>query len=291
MSKKTGLTRDTIDKFYTKKKVAEKLIKNTKKLIKDIDLIIEPSAGDGSFLYGLDKHFKEIEVLSYDIKPDHKDIKAQDYLKIDKKLIKKWKDRKVLVIGNPPFGRQSSMAKKFIKINCEFAKYVAFILSKSFKKPSMYNSFPKLYHKIYEEDVPDNSFLLDGKDHNVPCVFQIWELKNYEREKEIKYVPEGFEFTKKNDATFSFRRVGVNSGTVDKNTDKSEQSHYFVKLLENNKQVIKELSKYKWDFNDTIGAKSISKNQLTHVLNEIIKDEKMECEIEFIEDDIYKLNL
>jgi len=44
-------------------------------------------------------------------------IKKQDYLSIDLDLIKRWKKKKVLVIGNPPFGRQSSMAKKFIKLN------------------------------------------------------------------------------------------------------------------------------------------------------------------------------
>jgi predicted RNA methylase len=284
MERKTGLNRDTTDKFYTKKSVAEKYIKITKNLVKNIDLIIEPSAGNGSFLQGLNKHFANIKILAYDIKPDHKDIKKQDYLDIDNKMVKEWKTKNVLVIGNPPFGRQSSMAKKFIKFNCKFSKYIAFILSKSFKKPSMFNVFSNYYHKIFEEDIDDNSFLLENKDYNVPCVFQIWELKEYEREKEIKYVPKGFEFTKdKDDATFSFRRVGVNSGIVDLNIDKSEQSHYFIKLKKNNKDVIKELSNYKWDFNDTIGAKSISKNQLTKILNEIIKANKIIYKIELIE--------
>ena len=42
-------------------------------------------------------------------------------------------------IGNPPFGRQSSLAKKFIKhiCSCDKTKTIAFILPKSFKKDSL----------------------------------------------------------------------------------------------------------------------------------------------------------
>ena len=126
------------------------------------------------------------------------------------------------------------------------------------------------------DSAPAHFALPSGTD--VPCVFQIWELKEIERDTEIKYIPNKFIFTKDKDiASFSFRRVGVNSGKVDLNTDKSEQSHYFIKLDKNinNKPIIKTLSKYEWDFNDTIGAKSISKNQIIKVLNEIIlKEEK-----------------
>ena len=48
----TGLKRNTIDKYYTKNDVVElciKSIKDTIQIQKD-DLIIEPSAGNGSFI-------------------------------------------------------------------------------------------------------------------------------------------------------------------------------------------------------------------------------------------------
>ena len=35
-------------------------------------------------------------------------------------------------IGNPPFGPQSSLAKKFIKESCEFCETIAFVSSKEF---------------------------------------------------------------------------------------------------------------------------------------------------------------
>ncbi len=56
MKKQTkGLTRDTIDKYYTKEVVVEQsldLVKRHLKLNRD-DLIIEPSAGNGSFIEGI----------------------------------------------------------------------------------------------------------------------------------------------------------------------------------------------------------------------------------------------
>ena len=87
--------------------------------------------------------------------------------------------KKIHIIGNPPFGRQSSLAIKFIKNLVNIAIVCLFILPKSFKKDSMKKHFPLEYHLIFEFDLPENSFIVDDKEHNVPCVFQIWEKKKY----------------------------------------------------------------------------------------------------------------
>ena len=63
----------------------------------------------------------------------------------------------------------------------------------------------------------------------------------------------------------SFRRVGVNAGVMDIQTEKkSKQSHYFIKFL-NNKSVsenIELLSSIVFESNNTVGPKSISKQEL-----------------------------
>jgi len=68
--------------------------------------------------------------------------------------------------------------------------------------------------------------------------------------------------------------VGVYAGNIDKNTkDKSFQSHYFIKFT-NNKSVdenIKLLEKIKFEFNNTVGPKSISKQELIKEFNKCIK--------------------
>ena len=121
-----GLQRDTIDKYYTKINVVEECKMEILKYIAihENDLIIEPSAGNGSFI----KMIKELTMNHkfYDLIPENKEIIQQDFLILDvSEIIKSYK--KVHIIGNPPFGRQSSLAIKFIKKCCEFADTISFI--------------------------------------------------------------------------------------------------------------------------------------------------------------------
>ena len=37
------------------------------------------------------------------------------------------------------------------------------------------------YHLLYEYELPKNSFFVGEKIHDVPCVFQIWEKKDFEQ--------------------------------------------------------------------------------------------------------------
>jgi hypothetical protein len=96
--------KNTNDMYYTKEEVAKECINNIKKEIEDSEMYqwFEPSAGNGVFL--LDG------CVGLDIEPKHKNIIKQDFLTYVPKF-----DKKILVYGNPPFGKQSSLAKKFIK--------------------------------------------------------------------------------------------------------------------------------------------------------------------------------
>ena len=68
-----------------------------------------------------------------------------------------------------------------------------------------------------------------------------------------------------------FRSVGVNAGTISTEiNNKSIQSHYFIKFL-NNKTVdenIKKLENIQFNFNNTVGPKSISKPELIKEFNQ-----------------------
>lgn len=269
----TGLKRDTIDKYYTKLDIVEncKVQIENHINIKKNDLIIEPSAGNGSFI----KIIKELtkNYKFYDLIPENKEIIKQNFLLLNiDKIIEPYK--KIHIIGNPPFGRQSSLAIQFIKKCCEFANTISFILPKSFKKDSNKAKFDKFFHLIYEKDLPENSFSVNGKDCDVPCVFQIWKKKKTERIIPDKIEPKNFKFVNKTEYhDISFRRVGVYAGKIDKKMDdKSIQSHYFIKFT-NNKSVndnIKLLEKINFDFNNTVGPKSISKQELIKEFNKYI---------------------
>jgi len=269
-----GLARNTIDKFYTKPNIAKLCTNALKKHIKinAADLIIEPSAGNGAFIGEL--KMLTCEHRFYDIEPDHEEIIKQDFLEFDYSRDKETYS-KIHVIGNPPFGRQSSVAIRFIKKSCEFCDDCSFILPKSFKKNSLKRAFPPNFHLIYEIDLPSNSFLVDGVEHDVPCVFQIWEKKKTTRVQDEKLEPINFEFVKKTEKPdISFRRVGVNAGKIDIDVkEKSIESHYFIKFT-NDQSVaenIERLSVIEYTFDNTVGPKSISKQELISKFNPLLE--------------------
>uniref|UniRef100_A0A6C0EKE0 Uncharacterized protein n=1 Tax=viral metagenome TaxID=1070528 RepID=A0A6C0EKE0_9ZZZZ len=276
-----GLKRNVIDKYYTKTEVVDLCIETIKNKI-NIDnehLIIEPSAGNGAFIDGIKTLCDNYKF--YDKEPEHDDIDKQDYLELEFEAFEKYEKKHI--IGNPPFGRQSSLAIKFIKHSCKFCNTISFILPKSFKKDSLKKHFPLHFHLIEEKDLPTNSFLVNDIEYDVPCVFQIWEKKEEKRIVSDKLVPIGYSFkTMKEDENLicdiSFRRVGINAGVVDTNiSGKSKQSHYFIKFdniddfdTNQKEEFIKKFKNIKFSSSEnTVGPKSISKQELIREFNKI----------------------
>ena len=274
MKQTKGLQRNTIDKYYTNPSTVNLCIENIKKYVipNDFDVIIEPSAGNGAFIAGI-KSLTYNQIF-YDIEPENEEIIKQDFLTLDIRETGLYgTQNKIHIVGNPPFVRQSSLAIQFIKKSCEFADSISFILPKSFKKDSLIKKVPLNFHRIFEVDLPDNSFIVNGDAHNVPCIFQIWVKRSYNRDVIEQIEPLNFHFVKKTEnPDISFRRVGVNAGTINTDCDKSIQSHYFIKFT-NDKSVadnIMRLSTITFDFNNTIGPRSISKQELIQMFNQLL---------------------
>lgn len=273
MIEKTGRKRNTIDKYYTKDIVVDMCLNLVKKYIKinTDDLIIEPSAGNGSFIPGIKLLTNNYKF--YDLEPENEEIIKQDYLLYN---FSNFSKSKIHIMGNPPFGRQSSLAIKFIKKSCDFCDSVSFILPKSFKKESLKKKFPLNFHLVVEKDLPYKSFLVDDIEHDVPCIFQIWEKKTFNRDVNKKLDAVNFMFVKKTEnPDISIRRVGVNAGIIDQNIDqKSIQSHYFIKFT-NDKTIadnINKLSVISYEFNNTVGPKSISKQEIICKFNPLLNN-------------------
>jgi hypothetical protein len=271
-NQKKGLKRNTIDKYYTNDRVVDICINKIKEcLVIDPSehLIIEPSAGNGSFIKGI--RTLSDHCLFYDLEPENPDIIKQDYLEYD--ITDKFNN--IHVIGNPPFGRQSSLAIKFIKKSCEFCNSISFILPLSFKKESLKKHFPLQFHLICEYDLPKYAFLVNNQSYDVPCVFQIWEKKSHTRNVTEKQKPKNYAFVKKIDnPDISFRRVGVNAGTIDVNSqDKSEQSHYFIKFGHTfSTKLMEDIKNIQYPGKDhTVGPKSISKQEIIKQFNQLFE--------------------
>jgi hypothetical protein len=140
--------------------------------INTFDLIIEPSAGDGSFL----NQIECINKIGIDILPEDNNIIKQDFLYYTPPLNK----HNILIIGNPPFGKIGSLAIKFFNHSSQWANVIAFIIPKTFRKISVQNKLNKKFHLIYDEDIPNKPCCFTPA-INIKCCFQIWEKKNIER--------------------------------------------------------------------------------------------------------------
>ena len=75
-----GLNRNTIDKYYTKNNIVELCLNfiNNNIDINNDDLIIEPSAGNGSFILAIKSLTNNYKF--YDLEPENDEIIKQDYL-------------------------------------------------------------------------------------------------------------------------------------------------------------------------------------------------------------------
>jgi len=254
-----------LEKFYTKDEVSSFCI--SKLDFRDYDRIVEPSAGSGSFSKKLDKN----KIVSLDILPEDESILQFDFFdyKFDNSL-------KTIVVGNPPFGRQSSLAFKFINHAASFdcVKTIAFILPKSFKKESSHKKINNFFWLKEEYDLGEKSFCYGIENVDIPCVFQIWERKDVVRIYEKRNL-NSFSFVKKKEEPdFSIRRVGFYAGKGFLNCEtKNENSHYFIKLNDsgNLEKTINNLNRVVWAHNNTVGSRSISKDEIIDVLENIIK--------------------
>ena len=131
-----------LDQFYTKPKVVKKCLETLD--LQKYDVIVEPSAGEGSF-FNIAQHNNKI---GYDLEPKSDKIERCDFLIKNLNFLN---GKKVLFFGNPPFGRNSSLALKFIKKCCEYGDTVAFILPKGFVvKHKLVKLSPELQQQLFE---------------------------------------------------------------------------------------------------------------------------------------------
>lgn len=163
-----------LDKFYTKESVV-------KVCLSCLDLaqyswILEPSAGAGAFL----DYLPPEKSIGIDLRPEPQ---RKDIIKMDFFTSRPYSDGTCLVVGNPPFGKNCSLAIKFFNHAACFADKIAFILPRTFRKVSVINCLDDNFHLTKEVVLGDNSFFLpdNNLDYDVPCIFQVWEKREEKR--------------------------------------------------------------------------------------------------------------
>ena len=164
-----------LDKFYTLPIYSKRCIDKVFQMYETVawDLIVEPSAGNGSFLNQLPAHTASVGI---DICPEHPNILTQDFFVYSPPPNKP----NILVIGNPPFGRVSSLAIRFFNHAAKWANTIAFIVPRTFRRVSVQNKLDHSFHLVYDEEIPMKPCWFSPA-MMVKCCFQIWEKKEHKR--------------------------------------------------------------------------------------------------------------
>ena len=175
-SKLTSVREQGLDKFYTIPSYSKKCINKVNELYDNDSwgLIVEPSAGNGSFYNQIESSNK----IGIDIAPEIDGLVKQDFFTYQPPE----NTKRILVIGNPPFGRVSSLAIQFFNHAAHWADVIAFIIPKTFRRISVQNRLNDSFHLMYDEDVPDKPCSFTPN-MSVKCCFQIWKKIEKSRNK------------------------------------------------------------------------------------------------------------
>lgn len=150
------------DKYYTPSDVVQHVVNTTKAVCNGVSEVIEPSAGNGTFIEALENSFNTT-LKFYDLYPENNKVLKQDFLVLESE----YKQGR-LIIGNPPFGSRNNLIIKFFKKAITLGDYVAFILP-----ISQLNNTKQLYEfdLFYSEDLGIKAY--SGVD--LHCCFNIYK--------------------------------------------------------------------------------------------------------------------
>jgi len=262
-----------LDQFYTNKDIALKCYNKLNEIINlnEYDIHLEPSAGSGSFFNIMDNTKK----IGLDIEPKEKDIIKMNFFDYKPK-----EEKKYLVIGNPPFGRVSSLAVKFFNKSAEFANCIAFIIPRTFKRVSIQNNLDLHFDLVYNEDLPITPCCFTPK-MTAKCCFQIWVKKETKRKKiiydkthcDFKFLKHGPKDNKNQptppqNCDFVIKAYGANCGEI---IDTELQllrpkSWHWIKANIDIKELIERFNKLDYSISkDTVRQDSIGQQDLIYL--------------------------
>jgi hypothetical protein len=166
----TAVRVNGLDKFYTIPSVARHCIETVGARIDWTQyLVIEPSAGNGSFLLQIPTTNR----IGLDIAPEHPEIIACDFFTYEPPPA----PPRILVLGNPPFGRNSSTAVQFFNHAAKWSSIIAFIVPRTFRRVSVQNRLDPSFHLVHDHEIATTPCSFTPP-MMAKCCFQIWERRD-----------------------------------------------------------------------------------------------------------------
>jgi hypothetical protein len=257
-----------LDQYYTNPRIAAEFVNITKSYLRrnhiTVGTWIEPSAGTGAF-------FKLLPVnrLGFDLDPKVPGVVRADFLAL------RQLPANSVTIGNPPFGKNASLAVRFFNHSAQVSAVIAMILPRTFRKSSLQNRLDRHFELAAEYEVAADAFIYEGQPYDVPCVFQIWQRCAKLRAKTVEQrSSRWFSFTSLTKANCIVQRIGANAGMLKSpQSDPSRNSHYFLDASSEVKQILGEM----WEMGaydgikyNTAGNPSIAKTELVRLLDGVM---------------------
>jgi len=265
---RAGVMKD-LDQFYTCPDLAKAYIDQVLNRWKDPDvLFVEPSAGTGAFLQPLLDASRKVRAI--DLAPWHKGIVRSDFF--SDASIFAGQHSAIVVVGNPPFGKNACQAVRFFNHAALHANEIAFIVPRTFRKISLQKRLDSHFHLLNDNDVQSHAFLRSGKPHDVPCAWQIWTRKDRKRVvPKPPSVDHLIAYTNPNQASFAMRRVGFYAGRVrtDNIPSLSLTTHYFMREVRNGVRDVMQHIDWTDLARQTVGSRSVSKTEIAFKLDEV----------------------
>jgi hypothetical protein len=267
-----------MDQFYTRPEVASTCVEELLQHVSfdDYDIILEPSAGQGSF-YNLLPITKRRGV---DLDPKCDGVDKMNFFDFVPEP-----NAKYCVVGNPPFGRISSIAIKFFNHAATFADVIAFIIPKTFKRVSVQNRLNMNFHLIHNRDLPLKPCCFTPQ-MSAKCCFQIWKRRETARQKiELPLTHDDFQFlslgpldenkqpTVPVGADFVVKAAGANCGEVkrDRLQTLRPKSWHWIKSNIDVDELIQRIQSLDFTVSqDTVRQDSIGRAELVQLYTEKI---------------------
>lgn len=232
-----------LDKYYTKTEVVRQCLEKVAELPHEYDLIIEPSAGEGAFFDEI-SHPNKIGIDIHSRREKFLKLNWLDF-KVDSEF------KKVLVIGNPPFGQYHKLSSAFISHALSFrnAQTIAFILPNVYQKHTRQKILPADWRIVSILELDRNSFVLEGKDYHVPASFFVFDRSEGE---DLRVDPNlyestsDFEFSNKHD--FDIFVFGAAPKRVIKNPNENNRGYYLKSKIPAD-ELMKKIGSIDWSGN------------------------------------------
>lgn len=171
-----------------------------------------------------------------------------------------------IVVGNPPYGKNSNLAVRFLNLAAQLSDRVHYVLPRTFRKHSVQNRVDQHLHLVLDQTVPDCVF-----PGTIITCWQIWQRQTQLRPLHpILNQHSDLEFVHPDHANVCIGRVGGGPcGRVflDRFDQRSVNSHYFIRVSHAGViPVLQSLSdKFRAAGMQTVGLPSLSKNELIRI--------------------------